>query len=74
MGGYFTIAVVFTNSDASLSTQLYSIIVVGLFTFIASAILWYILKSVSGIRVSEEDEITGLDISELGMPAYDIVK
>ena len=73
-GIWGTIAVVFTNSDASLSTQLYSIIVVGLFTFIASAILWYILKSVSGIRVSEEDEITGLDISELGMPAYDIVK
>jgi ammonia channel protein AmtB len=69
-----TIAVVFTNSDASLSTQLYSIIVVGLFTFIASGVLWYVIKSVSGIRVSEEDEITGLDISELGMPAYDIVK
>ena len=73
-GIWGTIAVVFTNSDASLSTQLYSIIVVGLFTFIASGVLWYVIKSVSGIRVSEEDEITGLDISELGMPAYDIVK
>ena len=73
-GIWGTIAVVFTNSDASLSTQLYSIIVVGLFTFIASAIIWYVLKSISGIRVSEEDEITGLDISELGMPAYDIIK
>ncbi|MDC1499112.1 ammonium transporter [Amylibacter sp.] len=73
-GIWGTIAVVFTNSDASLSTQLYSIVVVGLFTFIASAIIWYVLKSISGIRVSEEDEITGLDISELGMPAYDIIK
>ena len=73
-GIWGTIAVVFTNSDASLSTHLYSIIVVGLFTFIASGVLWYVIKSVSGIRVSEEDEITGLDISELGMPAYDIVK
>ena len=73
-GIWGTIAVVFTNSDASLSTQLYSIIVVGLFTFIASGVLWYVIKSVSGISVSEEDEITGLDISELGMPAYDIVK
>jgi Amt family ammonium transporter len=73
-GIWGTIAVVFTNSDASLSTQLYSIIIVGLFTFIASGVLWYVIKSVSGIRVSEEDEITGLDISELGMPAYDIVK
>ena len=73
-GIWGTIAVVFTNGDASLTTQFYSIIVIGLFTFIASAIVWYVLKVTSGIRVSEEAEITGLDISELGMPAYDIIK
>jgi Amt family ammonium transporter len=73
-GIWGTIAVVFTNGDASLGTQLYSIMVVGVFTFALSAILWFILKAVTGIRVSEEDEITGLDVSELGMPAYDIIK
>jgi len=73
-GIWGTIAVVFTNSDASLMTQLYSIVVVGLFVFILSAIVWFILKVTTGIRVSEEDEVTGLDVSELGMPAYDIVK
>jgi Amt family ammonium transporter len=73
-GIWGTIAVVFTNGDASLGTQLYSIVVVGLFVFITSAIIWYILKIVTGIRVGEEEEITGLDVSELGMPAYDIVK
>ena len=73
-GIWGTIAVVFTNSDASLMTQLYSIIIVGAFTFVFSALLWFILKAATGIRVSEEDEITGLDISELGMPAYDILK
>ena len=71
-GIWGTIAVVFTNGDASLGTQLYSIIVVGVFTFVLSGALWFILKLTVGIRVSEEDEITGLDISELGMPAYDI--
>ncbi|WP_028957007.1 ammonium transporter [Sulfitobacter sp. 20_GPM-1509m] len=69
-GIWGTIAVVLTNPDASLATQLYSIVVVGLFTVIASGIVWFILKVAMGIRVSEEDEITGLDMAEMGMEAY----
>jgi ammonium transporter, Amt family len=69
-GIWGTIAVVFTNGDASLSTQLYSIIVVGLFVFVVSGAVWMILKATMGIRVSEEAEITGLDMAELGMEAY----
>ncbi|AMY67598.1 ammonium transporter [Frigidibacter mobilis] len=69
-GIYGTIAVVFTNSDASLGTQLYSIAVVGVFTFVVSAVVWFILKAVMGIRCSAEDEMAGLDKSELGMEAY----
>ncbi len=69
-GIWGTIAVVLTNGDASLGTQLYSIVVVGLFTFIVSGIVWFILKLTMGIRVSEEDEIMGLDMAELGMEAY----
>ena len=69
-GIWGTIAVVFTNGDASLGTQLYSIIVVGIFVTVASAIVWFILQAIMGIRVSEEDEINGLDMSELGMDAY----
>ncbi|SMX30742.1 ammonium transporter [Actibacterium lipolyticum] len=69
-GIWGTIAVVFTNSDASLMTQLYSIVVVGIFVCVTSAIVWFILKATMGIRVSEEDEINGLDMAELGMEAY----
>ncbi|PTX58093.1 ammonium transporter [Litoreibacter ponti] len=69
-GIWGTIAVVFTNGDASLGTQLYSILVVGIFTVVASAIVWFILKATLGIRVGEEEEITGLDTTELGMEAY----
>ena len=69
-GIWGTIAVVFTNGDASLGTQLYSIIVVGIFTFVVSLVVWFILKALVGIRVSEEDEINGLDKAELGMEAY----
>jgi Amt family ammonium transporter len=69
-GIWGTIAVVFSNPDASLVTQIYSIVVIGLFVTIASAIVWYVLNGVIGIRVSEEDEVKGLDMSELGMEAY----
>jgi Amt family ammonium transporter len=65
-----TIAVVLTNPDASMIVQLYSILVVGVFTVVASGIVWMILKVTVGIRVGEEEEITGLDVSEMGMEAY----
>jgi Amt family ammonium transporter len=69
-GIWGTIAVVFSNGDASLGTQLYGIFVVGIATVVMSAVVWFILKAVMGIRVSEEDEINGLDTAELGMEAY----
>ncbi|MGD9864694.1 MAG: ammonium transporter [Pseudodonghicola sp.] len=69
-GIWGTIAVVFTNGDASLGTQLYSIVVVGLFVSIASTVVWFILKAIMGLRVDEETEINGLDMAELGMEAY----
>lgn len=69
-GIWGTIAVVFYNSDASLGAQLMGIIAYGVFTFVASLVVWIILKGIMGIRVSEEAEINGLDVSELGMEAY----
>ncbi len=69
-GIWGTIAVIFYNSDATLGAQLQGIIAYGVFTFVVSGIVWFILKMVMGIRVSEEDEINGLDTSELGMEAY----
>ena len=68
-GIWGTIAVIFYG-EASLGTQLTGIIAYGVFTFVASLVVWFILKAVMGIRVSEEDEIAGLDTTELGMEAY----
>ncbi|WP_422048188.1 ammonium transporter [Shimia sp.] len=68
-GIWGTIAVAFSGS-ATIGAQLTGIVAYGVFTFVASLILWGILKAVMGIRVSEEDEINGLDMSELGMEAY----
>ncbi|MEK0164751.1 ammonium transporter [Phaeobacter sp. JH18-32] len=69
-GIWGTIAVVLTNPEASLITQLTGIVVVALFVIISSAVVWLILRAVTGIRVGEEDEVNGLDMAELGMEAY----
>ena len=68
-GIWGTIAVIFYG-EASLGTQILGIAAYGVFTFVASLVVWFILKTVMGIRVSEEDEIKGLDTTELGMEAY----
>src|SRR6056300_67141 len=69
-GIWGTLAVCFTNSAASFSVQLTSIVIVGVFVTVSSAVVWLVLKAMFGLRVSEEAEITGLDRSELGMEAY----
>ena len=69
-GIWGTIAVPLTNSDASFSIQITSIVIVGAFTFVVSFIVWLVINKIFGIRVSEEAELAGLDNSELGMDAY----
>jgi Amt family ammonium transporter len=69
-GIWGTIAVVFSNPDATLTAQLTGIILVGVFVSVASAIVWYALALTLGIRASKEDEINGLDLSECGLEAY----
>ena len=69
-GIWGTIAVPLTNDGTSFVTQIIGIVAIGAFTFVVSLIVWLILKAAVGIRVSEEAEITGLDMAELGMEAY----
>ncbi|MEM9231790.1 MAG: ammonium transporter [Pseudomonadota bacterium] len=69
-GIWGTLAVLLTNSDATFMGQLIPIIIVGVFVFVVSFVVWGILKATMGIRVDEEAEINGLDTSELGMEAY----
>ena len=69
-GIWGTLAVVITNGDASLGTQIYGIIVIGVFSFLASLAIFYIISITVGLRCSEEEETKGLDVSELGMDAY----
>jgi len=69
-GIWGTIIVPFTNTDASYGTQAIGIVSIGLFVIVTSAIVWFLLKVTVGIRVSEEDEVEGLDKAEIGVEAY----
>ncbi|MCU4652487.1 ammonium transporter [Roseibacterium sp. SDUM158016] len=72
-GIWGTLAVVLTggyHGEAALGTQVLGIVAIVGTTFVLSLIVWFILKAVMGIRVSEEAEMAGLDVSELGMEAY----
>ncbi|MDR0445589.1 MAG: ammonium transporter [Oscillospiraceae bacterium] len=53
-----------------LGTQLIGIAVVAVFTFAVSLLIWILIKKTLGIRVSLQEEIEGLDISEHGNFAY----
>ena len=69
-GIWGTLIVPLTNSDASYSVQAIGVVSVGIFTLVASGIIWSILKAVIGIRVDEDGEMLGLDKEELGIEAY----
>jgi len=69
-GIWGTIVVPVYNTEASFGAQIIGIFAIGAFTFVVSFVVWTVLKAVMGIRVDEEAEITGLDVSELGMEAY----
>ena len=57
-------------TSGSLGAQVYGTIVIFLWTFIVSLIVWVMIKAIFGLRVSEEEEEEGVDISECGLEAY----
>ena len=59
-----------TNNGSSFTGQLIGAVTIFVWVFVASLIVWSILKMVMGIRMSEEEEMEGADISECGMEAY----
>ena len=69
--GIFGVMVVpFTNVDASLVTQLYGVLAIGGFGFLASYASVYLINRVMPIRASDEEQSVGLDVSEIGVEAY----
>ena len=65
------LAGLFANGGATqLINQIKGIVAVGAFTVAFSVVAWLIVKLIISLRVEKEDEIRGLDISEMGMEAY----
>lgn len=58
------------SSDVSLVSQLIGIATIFGWVFGTSIVVWAIIKAVMGIRVSEQEELEGLDIAECGVHAY----
>ena len=59
-----------TNDDAKFSGQIIGALTIFIWVFVVSIIVWMIIKMIFGIRVSDEDEYDGVDLSECGMEAY----
>jgi ammonium transporter, Amt family len=64
------LAAAFTNPEGSLIAQLTGIVVIFAWVFGTSLVTWFIIKAVMGIRVSEEEEMEGVDVAECGLAAY----
>lgn len=69
--GLFGLLIVpITNPESTLLGQIAGAATIFVWVFVASLIIWSIIKLVIGIRISEEDEYEGADIAECGMEAY----
>lgn len=69
-GIWGTVAMVFSNTDAKIGIQLLGITGIGGLAFVASSIVWMVIKMIMGVRPSDDDEALGLDRAECGMEVY----
>ncbi len=60
----------FTNPGSSITGQLLGAVTIFVWVFVTSLVVWLALKAIMGIRVSEEEEFDGVDMSECGLEAY----
>ena len=63
-------AVLITSDDATLSGQLTGLAVILGFTFAAALVVWFVIKLIVGLRLSDEDQLVGADSAEIGIAAY----
>ena len=63
-------AVLLSDADATFLGQLVGMLTIFVWVFVTSLIVWGALKAIMGIRVTEEEEYEGVDLSECGMEAY----
>jgi Amt family ammonium transporter len=59
-----------TNDGSTFSGQLIGAATIFVWVFVSSFVVWYVIKMLIGLRVSEDEEFSGVDIAECGMEAY----
>ena len=69
-GLWGTLAVGIFSTDHNISIQLLGMISYGVFCLASSMLIFYLIDKLLGLRVEEQEEIVGLDISEHEMEAY----
>lgn len=69
-GIWGVLAVLLSNGDATWSGQLIGLAVIFSWVFLASLLVWFVLKMTVGVRVSEQEEYEGVDLHECGLEAY----
>ncbi|WCN10591.1 ammonium transporter [Marinomonas mediterranea] len=70
VGVWGLLAVPLTNDGATFGGQIAGALTIFVWVFVASLVVWLIIKAIMGVRVSEEEEYEGVDLSECGMEAY----
>ncbi|SBT16410.1 Ammonia channel precursor [Marinomonas gallaica] len=70
VGLWGLLAVPLTNDGASFGGQIAGALTIFVWVFSTSLVVWLVIKAIMGIRVTEEEEYEGVDISECGMEAY----
>ncbi|MEQ9617919.1 MAG: ammonium transporter [Deltaproteobacteria bacterium] len=68
--GTLAVGIFSTNPEHSFITQLIGVAAYGVFTVVCALILFLLIKVSMGLRVSQEEEMEGLDLGEHGMMAY----
>ncbi len=69
-GIWGTIAVGIFAKDVSLAAQLKGVVVVGLFAFVVSYLLLFVIDKIVRFRASDDEQLEGIDVSECGVEAY----
>ena len=59
-----------TNDGSTFIGQIVGALTIFIWVFVTSGIVWFVIKLVMGLRVSEQEEAEGVDLSECGMEAY----
>jgi len=69
-GGLLKEGLFYGGGADQLISQLIGVVSIAAFVLITSGLLFFVLKKTIGLRVSEQEEIEGLDVHEHGAPGY----